>query len=88
VDANHQNSELLAKVREVVLKLEFYISKMIELGQKSGEIKSTVSANLYAKRIFALIEGAVFMTVTMNDDSYLSDMMDHADELIVKELIK
>lgn len=88
VDANHQNSELLAKVQEVVKKLQFYIQKMIELGQSADEIKSTIDADQYAKRIFALIEGAIFMAVTMNDDSYINDMMDHADRIVNEELVK
>lgn len=87
VDANHQNSALLAKVQEVILKLQFYICKMIELGQKAGELKSTVNAPLYAKRIFALIEGAIFMATTMNDDTYINDMMDHVDHIITNELM-
>ena len=87
VDANHQNSELLSKVQEVVKKLQFYIRKMIELGQASKEIKSEIDAEQYTKRIFALIEGAIFMAVTMNDDSYVNDMMNHADRLLDEELI-
>jgi TetR/AcrR family transcriptional repressor of nem operon len=88
VDAKHQNPELLAKVQEVVKKLQFYIRKMIELGQMASEIRTDVDAEQYAKRIFALIEGAVFMTITMNDDSYINDMMNHADRVIDEELIK
>lgn len=87
VDANHQNSALLAKVQEVILKLQFYICKMIELGQKVGEIKKSANAGLYAKRLFALIEGAVFMAVTMNDETYIKEMMDHADQIITNELV-
>ncbi|MDG1915671.1 MAG: TetR/AcrR family transcriptional regulator [Crocinitomix sp.] len=87
VDANHQNSELLAKVQEVVKKSQNYIRKMIELGQASKEIKSEIDPEQYAKRIFALIEGAIFMAVTMNDDSYVNDMMNHADRLLDEELI-
>ncbi|MFT5820418.1 MAG: TetR/AcrR family transcriptional repressor of nem operon [Crocinitomix sp.] len=86
VDANHQNSQLLAKVQEVVKKLQFYIRKMIELGQEAKEVKADINAEQYAKRIFALIEGAIFMTVTMNDDSYVNDMMDHADRIVDVEL--
>lgn len=88
VDANHQNKALLGRVQEVVKKLEFYIRKMIELGQEDEEIRADVNADLYAKRIFALIEGAVFMTVTMKDNMYLSDMMDHVDKIINEELVR
>ncbi len=86
VDANHQNPKLLVKVQEVVGKLQYYIERMITEGQAANEIKPTVNAKQYAKRIFALIEGAVFMTVTMNDDTYLQDMMNHVDEIIEEHL--
>jgi len=87
VDANHQNSELLKRVQEVVVKLQSYIEKMIALGQDAGEIKPEIDPKQYAKRIFSLLEGAIFMTVTMNDDNYLNDMLDHADGIVNRELI-
>jgi len=85
VDANHQNPELLGRVQEVVEKLQFYIAKMINLGIDAGEIRQ-VNAEVYAKRIFCLIEGAVFMACTMKDESYIHDMMNHAGEIVKNEL--
>ncbi|WP_070137877.1 TetR/AcrR family transcriptional regulator [Crocinitomix algicola] len=86
VDANHQNSNMLSKVQEVVERLQFYIEKMIFKGQEQGEIKAEIDAKHYAKRIFAAIEGSVFLTVTMNDDTYIQEMMDAIDKLIDNEL--
>jgi TetR/AcrR family transcriptional repressor of nem operon len=86
VDANYQNPGLLERVQEIVIKLQGYIQRMIELGQAQKEIHEHISAKLYAKRIFAFIEGSIFMTVTMNDDSYINDMMNHVDNLIDTEL--
>ncbi|WP_027420898.1 TetR/AcrR family transcriptional regulator [Crocinitomix catalasitica] len=86
VDANHQNDNLLHKVQEVIERLQYYIQKMIVLGQDQGTIKSDINAVTYAKRIFASIEGAMFMTATMNDESYINDMMDHIDNLVKTEL--
>jgi len=86
VDANHQNPELLKRVQEVIAKLQFYITKMILLGIDAGEIKKEINPKSYARKIFTLIEGAVFMSVTMNDDSYIQDMMAHVDGIIEREL--
>lgn len=88
VDANHQNSELLQKVQEVIQKLQYYIERMIKQGQEQGEIKAEVDPKKYAKQIFASIEGSIFMTVTMNDDSYIQDMMGHINQIIDIELVK
>lgn len=86
VDANHQNSELLSMVQEVIKKLQYSIEKMIQNGQACGEIKPELNANAYAKKIFSLIEGAVFMTVTMKDESYIQEMMTHIEQIITKEM--
>lgn len=86
VDANHGNADLLKKVQEVVMKLQGYITKMISLGIEAGEIKKTVNPEKYARYIFTMIEGAVFMTATMNDDSYLQETMGRIDHMIENEL--
>jgi TetR/AcrR family transcriptional regulator, transcriptional repressor for nem operon len=85
VDANHQNPEMLSRVQEVVLKLQGYITKMISLGIELKEIKP-VDPELYSKRIFCLIEGAIFMACTMKDDSYIKEMMDHVEGIVQHEL--
>jgi len=79
VDANHKNPELLSRVQEVISKLQYYITKMIQLGIENGEIKKTVNPEKYGRLFYTVIEGAVFMTTTMNDESYLQQMMDHLD---------
>lgn len=86
VDANHQNSELLNKVKEVIKKLQYYIERMIVEGQKAGEIKKNCEAKNYAKQIFASIEGAVFMTTIMDDDTYIEEMMRYLNQIIDNEL--
>jgi len=35
-----------------------------------------------------LMEGSIFMTITMNDKAYIEDMMDFIDEMINRELKK
>jgi TetR/AcrR family transcriptional regulator, transcriptional repressor for nem operon len=86
VDANHQHPELLMRVQEVIVKLQGYIQKMIQNGIDAGEIKKKVNAKIYARKIFTLIEGSVFMTATMNDEMYIQEMMDHVDTIIKNEL--
>ncbi|MBD3636838.1 MAG: TetR/AcrR family transcriptional regulator [Crocinitomicaceae bacterium] len=86
VDANHDNPQLLKKVQEVIAKLQYYITKMIQNGIDEGEIKRTINAEKYGRLFFTMIEGAVFMTVTMNDESYLQQVMNNIDDIIVREL--
>ena len=86
VDANHDNDLLLARVQEVISKLQYLITKMIIKAIEAGEIKKSINPEKYGRYFFTLIEGAVFMTATMNDDSYLQEMMNRIDETIEKEL--
>lgn len=87
VDANHQNELLLHRVREVNLKLKRNLSNMLKLGIANKEIVSNINTSAYAGRIIAMIEGSVYMTFTLNDISYMSDMMDHIDKMIETELV-
>jgi len=88
VDANNQHPELLLKVQEVVVKLQGYITKMIQNGIDAGEIYKEVNPKTYGRMFFTFIEGAVFMSATMNDDSYIQDMMARIDSIIENELAK
>ena len=88
VDANHNNPELLKRVQEVVAKLQFCITKMITKGIEAGEIKKSINPEKYGRFFFTMIEGAVFMTVTMNDDSYLHETMGRIDRIIETELVQ
>jgi len=86
VDANHDNPKLLARVQEVISKLQYLTTKMIVNAIEEGEIKKSINPEKYGRYFFTLIEGAVFMTATMNDDLYLQEMMGRIDEIIEKEL--
>lgn len=86
VDANNQHPELLERVQDVITRLQRYITRIIQNGIDSGEIRKEINPKTYARKFFTLIEGAVFMTATMNDDSYIQEMMAHIDTIISKEL--
>lgn len=86
VDAKDQHPELLERVQEVISRLQGYITRMIQNGIDAGEIKKEINPKTYARKFFTLIEGAVFMSATMNDDSYIQEMMAHIDGIIEREL--
>lgn len=86
VDANNQNPALLARVRHVIGKLQGHMARMIREGIECGEIREGVEPDRIAGRIFAAIEGGVFVSVIQNDGSYLVDMMNHMDEMIDRDL--
>ncbi len=88
VDANNNNPELLKKVRSVILELQSNLIFLIEKGIEVGQLREDIDASKYAKRIFSLMEGSIFMSLTMQTKSYLDDMMDFIDQMISKEMKK
>ncbi|MCM5662927.1 TetR/AcrR family transcriptional regulator [Galbibacter mesophilus] len=72
-DANNTFPELLQKVQETIHKIEGYIRTEIEAGKHLGEIRNTINGNVYGKRFFSLLNGAVFMSQTTHDKSYTTD---------------
>ncbi|MFY0650441.1 MAG: TetR/AcrR family transcriptional regulator [Cyclobacteriaceae bacterium] len=87
VDAKNNNPDLLKRVKEVVRELQGNLMLLIQKGIDCGDIKPGIDPKKYAHRIFALIEGCTFMTTTMNDKSYMDDMMDFIDDMIKRELV-
>lgn len=86
VDANNQNTLLLKKVIQIIEKIQDQVANIIENGIEENEISSNVNAMQYAKRIDTMIQGAIFMTYTMNDEFYIKDTMNQIDQMIHNEL--
>ena len=86
VDANNSNSELLNKVRNTIQRIQDKLCSIIESGIENGEISTEINAMQYAKRIDTIIQGAIFMTYTMNDEVYMKDTMNHIEHIISNEL--
>ncbi len=86
VDANNTNPELFRRVQYVVKKLKNSISKTIADGMEQGEVKKTINAEKYGGRIYSMIEGAVFTSNILQNDSNLLDMMNHVDKMIQTEM--
>jgi AcrR family transcriptional regulator len=85
VDANNQNSLLLQKVRTIIQRIQDQLATIIEDGIEVGEISTKVNAMHAAKRIDTMIQGAIFMAYTMDDDFYIQDTMNQIDQMIQTE---
>ncbi|MEW7290489.1 TetR/AcrR family transcriptional regulator [Aquimarina sp. 2304DJ70-9] len=86
VDAKHQNPSLFQHVKYTINKIQSNVAKIIEAGKLKGEIHPEIDTALYAKRLYTMIIGAIFMTHTIEDNSYLLETMDQLDTMIHKEL--
>ena len=87
VDANNQDTALLEEVRNVINKTQHHIAKLVDWGIEVGEIKQTVISKKFAKQLYSRIQGAIFMTYTMDDSSYLNQTMDEIDSYIKSDII-
>ena len=88
VDANHDNDALLGRVREVIARLQNGIVQLIIAGIEAGEIRSDIDAEKYGRYFFTVIEGAVFLMTTTDDDRFIDEAMDRLDNVINEELKK
>ncbi len=88
VDANNQDTKLLDQVQYVINKTQNNLVKLIELAKEEGEIKSETNSEKFSRFLYTRIQGAVFMTQTMRDKSYLIETVDDIDQIIEKELKK
>ncbi|BDS13611.1 TetR/AcrR family transcriptional regulator [Aureispira anguillae] len=86
VDANNQNERLLERVRTVIHKLEKSMVVILLAGIQAGEIKADIDADHYGRRLFTMIQGSVFMTLTLDDKRYVAEMMDSIDRMIHSEI--
>ena len=86
VDANNQNTLLLKKVKQVIEKIQDQVATIIENGIEAGEISTNINAMQYSKRLDTMIQGAIFMTYTMDDELYIKDTMNQIDQMIHNEL--
>ena len=88
VDSNNQNTLLLGHVRKMIQRFHVYIAGIIELGIQQGEIKKDISPMEWSIRLDSMIQGATFMTTTMDNNRYIIDVMNQVDDIIKSELKK
>ena len=86
VDSNHQHPALLARVQYIIQKTQHNIARQVEQGKRAGEIRPEADSVRFARDLYTRIQGAVFMSHTMNDRRYLLDAADDIDHLIDTQL--
>jgi len=87
VDANNHNPLITAKVRSYNERILARFANLIESCKVANEIKTSVDSALYARRFFAMIEGAIYMSYIMEDKNYMKDLAVYMNQIIHNELI-
>jgi len=86
-DTNNLNPILFQVVKDVSLKLEVNLIELIQNGIDKNDIKKCVNAKIYARNIYSMIEGCIFMAFIRQDKVYISEMMNHIDIMINEKLM-
>lgn len=86
VDSQHLDSPLLARVQYVIEKTQNNVAKLVEWGKEQGEIKKEADSKGFAKKLYTRIQGAVFMSHTMKDHTYMLEAANDIDKMISEEL--
>lgn len=79
VDANHRDPVLFARVQEIIRRLLTNIVDLLQEAKDMRQIRSDVDIINATKNIFSMIQGSVFLSLTMKDASYLEDITAHLD---------
>lgn len=74
-DSTGQYPIMHDQVINVIGQIQTLLAEIIERGKLKGDIRKNINGAVYAKRFYALIQGAVLMSQTTDDPSYLEDAM-------------
>lgn len=88
VEADDHLSYLKKPVQDSIKVFVKDIVYIIELGQKTREFKRKIDPVGYAYLIITLLEGAIMMLKTMNNQHHLLSMLDRIDAIIHHEIKK
>lgn len=86
VDSNNQKTGIANLVRYYNDKILNQFSLLIDAAKEVNEIKKSTDSMVLAKRFFYMIEGAVYMSHIMKDESYLTDVSMYMELIINKDL--
>lgn len=86
VDAVHQDNALLMQVQRVINKTQEHIVKLVSWGQAEGKIRAEVDPIGFARFLYTSIQGAIFMSQTMDDYSYLTEATREVDRYMDQHL--
>lgn len=78
---------LLQRVRDSLARWQRHLVRLIEAGQRTGEIRQEVAAARYATLFIALIEGGIMLAKATGKATALETSLDHIEQLIEKELV-
>jgi TetR/AcrR family transcriptional repressor of nem operon len=78
---------LRQRVQESLARWSLHITRLIEQGQQTGEIRPAVEPGRYATLFIALVEGGILLAKATNNPVALETSLGHIEQLIENELV-
>ena len=88
VDTKFINPLLFAEAQNLSQKFTTGLTNIIKEGISNNEIKENIDPVEYAKVILSLIEGSSLLAFTHDDQTYITNAMNHIDSIIIKGISK
>lgn len=86
VDSIHHNNTLHKRVVSVINKLIRQLADIIDLAKEEGTVKSTIDSMKYANKIYAQIQGGIFVSNMLDNYDHLTEIMKHVEYMIDNEM--
>jgi TetR/AcrR family transcriptional repressor of nem operon len=78
---------LRQRVQESLARWSLHITRLIEKGQQTGEIRPAAEPGRYATLFIALVEGGILLAKATNNPAALEISLSHIEHLIENELV-
>lgn len=88
VDTKFINPLLFTEAQNLSQKFTTGLTNIIKEGISNNEIQENVDPAKYAKVILSLIEGSSLLAFTHDDQTYITNAMDHIDNIIIGGISK
>jgi len=75
-EADDTNPELRQRVAKSIKTSQQRISRLVEEGKAAGEFNKRVDADLFAVKMFTMVEGAIFTSRIMNSKATMKTIVD------------
>jgi TetR/AcrR family transcriptional repressor of nem operon len=75
-EADDTNPDLKIRVAKGIKRSQARIAKVVEEGKEASEFKPSTDANLFALKMFTMIEGAIFTSRVTNNKAVMKTVVD------------
>lgn len=86
IDAKLNNPALFNEAKKITNQLIDGLRLIIVTGIERKEINENIDAKIYAQNFYSMIEGAVFMSILNDDNSYLLNISNMIEDITLNTL--